>query len=104
LLITQPAESSPILEVCAGEMRCLMGKNGVEKSELVRILAGLGHPDRGEIRLGGEPCRLSGPHDSIARGIAMDIAAAIVRHAPFAKAAFIPFKLLTRNNGGKFLP
>ena len=38
----------------AGELLCLLGGNGVGKSTLLRILAGLARPYRGKVRLAGE--------------------------------------------------
>lgn len=43
------------LEVRAGETHGLVGRNGAGKSTLVTLLTGLSRPDRGSIRLGGEP-------------------------------------------------
>ena len=38
-----------------GEIHALLGANGAGKSTLIKILAGVHSPDRGDIRIGGEP-------------------------------------------------
>jgi simple sugar transport system ATP-binding protein len=43
------------LEVHPGECHGLVGRNGAGKSTLVTLLTGLSRPDRGTIRLGGQP-------------------------------------------------
>ncbi|HEY2599039.1 MAG TPA: sugar ABC transporter ATP-binding protein [Candidatus Dormibacteraeota bacterium] len=43
------------LEVVAGECHGLVGRNGAGKSTLVALLTGLNRPDRGAVRLGGQP-------------------------------------------------
>jgi ABC-type uncharacterized transport system ATPase subunit len=59
------------LEVRPGEIHALLGENGAGKSTLMNILYGLLQPDEGEVLLGGEPVRITGPADAIARGIGM---------------------------------
>jgi simple sugar transport system ATP-binding protein len=43
------------LQVIAGECHGLVGRNGAGKSTLVTLLTGLSRPDRGSIRLEGQP-------------------------------------------------
>jgi monosaccharide-transporting ATPase len=44
-----------------GEVHALMGENGAGKSTLIKTLTGVYEIDGGEIKLGGEPVRISGP-------------------------------------------
>jgi simple sugar transport system ATP-binding protein len=59
------------LKLHKGEVLALLGENGAGKSTLMNILYGLYHQDEGEILVGGEPVRVTSPHDSIQRGIGM---------------------------------
>jgi general nucleoside transport system ATP-binding protein len=59
------------LDVRPGEIHALLGENGAGKSTLMNILYGLATPDSGEILLDGQPVRIDGPSDAIARGISM---------------------------------
>jgi simple sugar transport system ATP-binding protein len=59
------------LTVRPGEIHALLGENGAGKTTLMNVLYGLATPDEGEILLDGQPVRIAGPSDAIARGINM---------------------------------
>jgi inositol transport system ATP-binding protein len=55
-----------------GTVHALMGENGAGKSTLMKIIAGIYHPDQGEVRCkGGAEIRLKSPLDALENGIAM---------------------------------
>ena len=58
------------LEVCAGEIVCVLGDNGAGKSTLIKIVAGLHAPDAGVMELEGQAVRFASPRQALARGIA----------------------------------
>jgi D-xylose transport system ATP-binding protein len=58
------------LEVEAGEVVALVGDNGAGKSTLVKVIAGVGPADSGEIRWQGNHVSIDRPHDAAALGIA----------------------------------
>ncbi|HWA86210.1 MAG TPA: sugar ABC transporter ATP-binding protein [Opitutus sp.] len=58
------------LELRRGEVLGLAGLVGAGRTELARVLFGLAHADRGEIRLDGEAVALRSPREAIAHGIA----------------------------------
>ncbi|HEY5489046.1 MAG TPA: ABC transporter ATP-binding protein, partial [Candidatus Limnocylindrales bacterium] len=59
------------LDIQPGEIHALLGENGAGKTTLMNVLYGLAVPDEGEILLDGEPVKIAGPSDAIARGISM---------------------------------
>jgi ABC-type uncharacterized transport system ATPase subunit len=52
-----------------GEVHALVGENGAGKTTLMNILYGLERPDKGEIRVNGQPATIHHPDDAIALGI-----------------------------------
>jgi ribose transport system ATP-binding protein len=47
-----------------GEVHALVGENGAGKSTLIKILGGRVSPQKGTVRIGGQPVSFSGPHDA----------------------------------------
>ena len=58
------------LAVRPGEIHGLVGANGAGKSTLIRILAGVQSPDRGEIRIDGQPVTIPTPQRAAELGLA----------------------------------
>ncbi|MCX8956073.1 L-arabinose ABC transporter ATP-binding protein AraG [Erwinia psidii] len=58
-------------ECAAGQVHALMGENGAGKSTLLKILSGSYRPDRGEIRLRGQPVNFAHTTDALDAGIAI---------------------------------
>jgi branched-chain amino acid transport system ATP-binding protein len=54
-----------------GEVVSLIGSNGAGKSTILRAIAGLLKPTRGEIRLRGEPIHRTPPHQIVRKRVAM---------------------------------
>lgn len=65
------ANDSVNFDIRRGEIHCLLGENGAGKTTLAECIYGYYQPDGGEIRLKGQPVRLSSPNDAIEIGIGM---------------------------------
>ena len=59
------------LQVRLGEVLAVIGENGAGKSTLMKILAGVQHPDSGEILVDGSPVRIESVHKAQDLGIAL---------------------------------
>ncbi len=59
------------VELYGGEAHALLGENGAGKSTMVKMLAGVHQPDRGELLIDGQPAGLSSPAAAQALGIAV---------------------------------
>jgi putative spermidine/putrescine transport system ATP-binding protein len=51
------------LDVCAGEFLTLLGPSGSGKTTLLSLIAGLTHPDEGEVRMGERDVTYSPPYE-----------------------------------------
>ncbi len=52
-----------------GSIHAITGENGAGKSTLMKLLAGVFHPDEGELRIGGQAVRLNSPAAARSIGI-----------------------------------
>ncbi|WP_440898133.1 ABC transporter ATP-binding protein [Amphibacillus sp. Q70] len=59
------------LQVKKGEIHALLGENGAGKSTLMNVLFGLYQPEKGEIRIKGEPVNVTDPNVANQLGIGM---------------------------------
>lgn len=57
------------ISIRKGEVHALVGENGAGKSTLMNVLGGNFLPDEGEIRLEGQPVKISSPIDAFQKGI-----------------------------------
>jgi branched-chain amino acid transport system ATP-binding protein len=58
-------------KVNEGEVVSLVGSNGAGKTTILRTIAGLLHPKKGEIRLNKEPIHRTPPYDIVKKRVAM---------------------------------
>jgi simple sugar transport system ATP-binding protein len=75
------------MEVCSGEVMCLLGDNGAGKSTLIKTLSGVHSPSHGEMYLDGKPVHFKSPAYALDAGIA----------TVFQDLAMIPLMSITRN-------
>ena len=54
-----------------GEIHGVLGENGAGKTTLMRLIAGLTLPDRGSMRIDGEPVSVTDPAQAAAHGVGM---------------------------------
>jgi simple sugar transport system ATP-binding protein len=59
------------LDVPRGKILALLGENGAGKTTLMNVLAGLYHPDEGQIVIHDQPVRFTSPREAIQSGIGM---------------------------------
>jgi general nucleoside transport system ATP-binding protein len=59
------------LAVLPGEIHALLGENGAGKSTLMNVLAGLYHPDEGQVLWRGQPVEIASPRAAFDLGIGM---------------------------------
>jgi rhamnose transport system ATP-binding protein len=57
-------------DIRPGEIHALVGENGAGKSTLIKIASGVYQPDKGEIRLNGDPIKFNDPREAQHSGIA----------------------------------
>lgn len=65
------ANDNITLRLKKGEIHALLGENGAGKSTLMSVLFGLYQPEKGEIRMNGQPVKINNPNDANALGIGM---------------------------------
>lgn len=57
------------MQICRGEILCLIGENGSGKSTLIKVLSGVHSPDQGSVWIDGKQYASLTPIDSIKAGI-----------------------------------
>lgn len=65
------ANDNITLQVKQGEIHALLGENGAGKSTLMNVLFGLYQPEKGEIKVKGEPVKITDPNVANRLGIGM---------------------------------
>ncbi len=65
------ANKNVSLSVRSGEILAVLGENGSGKTTLMNMIAGIYHPDEGEIFVNGEPASINSPKDAFRYGIGM---------------------------------
>src|SRR4029077_6936369 len=68
---TQPVLRGVNLAVEQGEVAALLGTNGAGKSTLLRVISGLATPERGMVRLFGEPAAVRTTEELGAHGLSL---------------------------------
>jgi simple sugar transport system ATP-binding protein len=86
------------LAIRAGSIKALLGENGAGKSTLMSMLAGRLTPDRGVIRLDGQPVRFSSPKNALAAGIGM-----VYQHFMLVESMTVAQNVLLGQEGSFFL-
>jgi len=57
------------LEICSGEIVCLLGANGAGKSTLLKVISGVLHPSQGKVLLQEEEITRYSPHKIVRMGL-----------------------------------
>ncbi|TKC18718.1 ABC transporter ATP-binding protein [Robertmurraya kyonggiensis] len=65
------ANDNITLQVKKGEIHALLGENGAGKSTLMNVLFGLYQPEKGEIKVKGQPVKITDPNVANRLGIGM---------------------------------
>ena len=65
------ANKNVSLSVRTGEILAVLGENGSGKTTLMNMIAGIYHPDEGEIFVNGQPAVITSPKDAFGYGIGM---------------------------------
>jgi general nucleoside transport system ATP-binding protein len=65
------ANDNITLQVKQGEIHALLGENGAGKSTLMNVLFGLYQPEKGEIKVKGQPVKITDPNVANRLGIGM---------------------------------